>query len=140
MRKVLFSLAAAASALAVASPAAAQYYPAPPAYAPGYNNGYGNGYNNGSNRGYGNVRALQSRVDRIQRDLGHLASNRMISRNEYNNRQQDAREIERKLRREARDGYGLNGQEAYQVERRIARLEQKIARDMRDGRRYAFGW
>jgi hypothetical protein len=131
MRNVLFSVAAATSALAVAAPAAAQYYPAPP---PVYGQGYG--YQNH----WGHVRALQGRVDRIQRDLGQLARYRMISRNEYFNRQQDAREIERKLRRDARDGRGISRSEVYQVERRIARLEQKIARDVRDGRRYAFRW
>jgi hypothetical protein len=64
----------------------------------------------------------------------------MITRNEYNNRNQDARDIERRLNRDARDGRGLNGQEINGIERRIARLEQKIARDVRDGRRWAFRW
>lgn len=131
MRKVLISLVAAASALAVATPAAAQYYPQRPVYG----QGYGYGYNN-----FGHVRALQVRVDRIQRDLGHLARQRMISRNEYRNRQEDARDIERRLRRDARDGYGLNRSEIYNVERRIARLEYRIARDIRDGRRWAYRW
>ena len=135
MRKLMISLVAAGSALAFAAPAAAQYYPAPqPPYAPGYGYGQGYGYN------FGHVRALQVRVDRIQRDLRHLARNRMISRNEYRNRQEDARDIERRLRRDARDGRGLNGREVYEVERRIARLEQRIARDIRDGRRWGFRW
>ena len=129
MRKVLISLAAAASAVAVATPAAAQY----PVPRQGYNQGYG--YNN-----FGHVRALQARVDRIQRDLSQLARHRMISRNEYRNRQEDARDLERRLRRDARDGRGFTGQEVMQAERRIQRLEQKIARDMRDGRRGFFRW
>jgi hypothetical protein len=133
MRKVLISLAAAGSALAFATPAAAQYYPAPPP--PAYGQGYGYGYNN-----YGNVRALQARVDRIQMELRRLAQFRMISRNEYQNRQQDAREIERRLRRETRDGYGLNPREVADIQRRIARLEYRIQRDLRDGRRYAYRW
>ena len=140
MRKMTITLAAAAAAaIGVATPAAAQYYPQPIVRAPIYNQAYG--YNNGygyNNVNWGHVRSLQARVDRIQRDLGQLASRRMISRNEYRHRQQDARDIERRLRRDARDGRGLNGQEVYQAERRIARLEQRIARDMRDGRRY--GW
>ena len=130
MRKVLISLIAAGSALAVASPAAAQY---PVPRAPYYGQGYG--YNN-----FGQVRALQARVDRIQRDLGQLARYRMISRNEYNNRQRDARDLERRLRRDARDGRGFTRNEVVQAERRIQRLEQKIARDMRDGRRGFFRW
>jgi len=132
MRKITMTLAAAATAaIGFAAPASAQYYPQPVYGAP--QQGYG--YNN-----YGHVRALQARVDRIQRDLRHLAARRMISRHEYNNRNQDARDIERRLRRDARDGYGLNRQEVYQAERRIVRLEQKIARDVRDGRRYAYRW
>jgi hypothetical protein len=125
MRKVLFSLAAAASVLAVSTPAAAQYYHAPqPVY----------GYN------YQSVRVLQARVDRIQRDLHQLARYRVITRGEYNNRQQDAREIERKLRRDFRDGRGLNAREFVQTQQRIDRLERKIARDMRDGRHWRYRW
>jgi hypothetical protein len=134
MRKIVLSLAAAGTALAVASPAAAQYYPqpAPPVvYGAPYGNAYG--YNN---NGFRNVRALQRRVDQIQRDLRRLVQVRAISPNEYRNRQEDARDIERRLRRDARDGRGLNGNEIVQIERRIIRLEQKIARDTRDGRRW----
>ncbi|WP_155264245.1 hypothetical protein [Sphingomonas segetis] len=130
MRKLLISTVAAVSALAVAAPAAAQYYPnrAVPAY------GYGYGYNQGT------VRALQVRVNRIQQDLRRLAQYRMISRGEYYNRQQDAREIERRLRRDLRDGRGFNAREFAQTQQRIARLEYKISRDVRDGRHYAFRW
>ena len=135
MRKVLISAAAAATALAFATPATAQYYPAPQPYAQPYGQAYGYGQNH-----WGHVRALQQRVDHIQRSLRHLASYRMITRNEYNNRNRDARDIERRLRRDARDGRGLNRNELYQTERRIVRLEQRIARDMRDGRRYGFRW
>jgi hypothetical protein len=130
MRKLLIPIVAAASTLAIAAPAAAQYYPAPRAPA------YGYGYNNN----YTYVRGLQNRVNRIQRDLQQLAQYRMISRNEYRNRNEDARDIERRLRRDARDGRGLNRNEIVRTEQRIVRLEQKIARDMRDGRRWGFRW
>ncbi len=141
MRTLLISLAAAASALAIATPASAQWYPQPTYQVP-YGHQVPYGYQNpyGHQRGYGVARALQVRVDRIQRDLGHLARQRMISRNEYQNRQQDARQIERRLRHQARDGYGLSRQELYDIERRIQRLEYRIARDIRDGRRYAYRW
>ena len=132
MRKLAITLAAACATVGLAAPASAQWYPQP-AYGYGYQAPY-------APQGYGHARALQVRVDRIQRDLRHLAANRMISRSEYHNRQQDAREIERRLRREARDGYGLNRREIYEVERRIQRLEYRIARDIRDGRRYAYRW
>jgi hypothetical protein len=130
MRKLLIPIVAAASTLAIAAPAAAQYYTAPRAPA------YGYGYNNN----YTYVRGLQNRVNRIQRDLQQLAQYRMISRNEYRNRNEDARDIERRLRRDARDGRGLNRNEIVRTEQRIVRLEQKIARDMRDGRRWGFRW
>ena len=156
MRTVLISLAAAASALAFAAPAAAQYYPYPPQPQPygygygypqqpyGYNYGYGQqpyGYNYGY--GYNNfnrVRALQARVDHIQRNLSHLARYRMISRNEFRNRNEDARDLERRLRRDVRDGRGFTAQEMFQMERRIANLEQRIARDVRDGRQWGYRW
>jgi hypothetical protein len=131
MRKIVLSLAAAGAALVAASPAAAQYYPQPQYGAP-----YGNAY--GYRGDFRNVRALQVRVDRIQRDLVRLVRVRAISPNEFRNRQEDARDIERRLRRDARDGYGLNGNEIVQIERRIARLEQKIARDTRDGNRWGY--
>jgi hypothetical protein len=130
MRKFLISAVAAVSALAVASPAAAQYYPNRPVHA----YGYGYGYNQGA------VRALQVRVNRIQQDLRHLAQYRQISRNEFYNRDREARNIERHLRRDARDGRGFNRNELVQAEQRINRLERKIARDIRDGRHYAYRW
>jgi hypothetical protein len=126
MRKFLISAVAAASALAVATPAAAQYYPNRPVHAYGYNQG--------------TVRALQVRVNRIQQDLRHLAQYRQISRNEFYNRDREARNIERHLRRDARDGRGFNRNELVQAEQRINRLERKIARDIRDGRHYAYRW
>ena len=135
MRKVLISLGLAGAALGVATPAAAQYYPAPQPY--GYNQPYGYGYNNGRVN-FGQVRALQVRVDHIQRQITQLARQRLISRNEYRERQDDARDLERRLHRDARDGRGLSPQELYQIERRIVRLEQRIARDVADGNRRGY--
>jgi hypothetical protein len=148
MRKFLIPLAAAASTVALAAPASAQFYPQQQPY--GYNqygyNPYGNQYGyspygqNHYRQNLGYARAMKFRLDRIQRDLRHLANYRMISRNEFYNRTAESRDIERRLIRNARDGRGLSPQEAYAVERRIARLEQRIARDVRDGRRYAYRW
>ena len=132
MRITLISLAAAASALAVAAPASAQYQQG---YGYGQPQGYAFGYGQNYNR-RGHARALQVRIDRIQRDIYRLAQRRLISRNEHQNLQRDARDIERDLRRNALDGRGLSAREMYNTERRIARLEQKIARDVRDGNRW----
>ena len=131
MRKVLISAAAAVSAMAFAAPAAAQYYPAPPP--PGY--GYGH-----NNYGYGQVRALQARLDHMQREISRLARYRMITHREYRDLLGDSRELERKLRHDARDGRGLSRKELYNVERRMARLEWKVRRDVRDGRHYGYRW
>ena len=126
MRKFMIALAASGAAFVAATPASAQYYPQPQ---PGYGAPYGNAY--GYNQGYGNVRALQSRVNRIERDLIRLARVRAISPNEYNNREGERRDIERRLRRDFRDGRGLDGGEIMQIERRIAR-------DTRDGNRWGY--
>jgi hypothetical protein len=127
MRTALFTIGAAVSALAVATPASAQYFPQPRGY-----------YQVPQN--YGHARALKARLDYVQRELRRLAQYRMISRHEYNNLMRDSREIERRLIYNARDGYGLSPQEAYNVERRMVRLEQKIARDVRDGRHWGYRW
>lgn len=133
MRKVLIPLAAAAATLAVAAPASAHargnmtpVYGAP-AYA------YGN-YN------HANVRALQVRVDTIQRQITHLARNRMITRGEYNNLIRDSREVERAIHRNARDGRGLSPREFGKMQQKIARLEYKVHRDVRDGRQWRYSW
>ena len=127
MKTALFTIGAAVSAIAFATPASAQYFPqARGYYQPTYN--------------YNHARNLKARLDYTQRELRRLAQYRMISRHEYHNLLRDSREIEYRLIRNARDGYGLSPQEAYNVERRMARLEQKIARDVRDGRRFAYRW
>jgi hypothetical protein len=129
MRKILIPLAAAAATLAFAAPASAQYYPQPMGYAYGQ---YGQAH---IQRG----RMLQVRLDQIQRETARLARYGMLSRSEYRRLHNESRQIERNLRRNVRDGYGLTPREAYDVERRIARLEQRLFRDARDGRRYAYG-
>ena len=127
MRKVILSVAAVASALAVASPAAAQYYPAPQGPVEGY--GYGYGQNN-----YGHFRNLQVRIDNLQRQINHLDRRNVLRDREAERLRDQSREIERQLRYSARNG--LSPYEANSVERRIARLEQRIYRDAHDGNRW----
>ncbi|QIL02822.1 hypothetical protein G7078_08520 [Sphingomonas sinipercae] len=119
MKKILITLAAAASTVAIAAPASAQWYPQPQGYAYGYNN-------------LGVARALQVRIDRLQRDIGQLAQRRMITRNEYRNLNAEARDIERRLRMDVRDGRRFDQREAYNINQRIQRLEYRIQRDARD--------
>jgi hypothetical protein len=127
MRTLTITHAAAASALAFAAPASAQYWPAP---AP---QGYGYGYQDA----YGQVRSLQVRIDRIQRQIERLDRRNVLSDREARRLFQDSRELERRLFIASRNG--LHPQERYQLERRLARLEQRLWRDARDGRANRFG-
>lgn len=139
MRKFLIPLAVAASALAVASPAAAQINVGIGLGAPAYGApGYGYGYNN-----YGHVRALQYRVDAIQRQITVLDRRNILSNREARSLREQSRNVERSLHRAAR--YGLNPYEARNIEVRIARLEQRVQREAWDrdgrwGRGYGYGY
>src|SRR5215213_2634854 len=129
MRKVLISLAAAGTALALATPASAQYYSAPQQY------GYGYGYNN-----YGSIPALQARINDVQRRIEYLRDRRAITRNEANGLRNESRDLERRLYRSSR--YGLNPNEVQNIQYRIARLEQHVRHEVRDGRwdNRGYGW
>jgi len=129
MRKLTLITAAAGTALAFAAPASAQYAPQPQYRPVPQGNAYG--YNN-----WGQVRAMQARIDGIQRQIEHLRSRRMITRNEANGLRSESRQIEWRLRQAAR--YGLNYNEVRDIDRRINRLERHVAREVRDGRGY--GW
>ena len=126
MRKFIIAAALAASAMTAAAPAAAQWYPPQP-----QGNAYG--YNN-----YGQVRRLQARVDQLQRQIIHLDRRNILSEREAARLMQDSREIERRLRYSARNGF--SGWEAQDVQRRIYRLETRIQREARDGNRWRSGY
>lgn len=119
MRKMLLSLAAAGAALAVAAPASAQYYPQPQ-YGYGYN-GYGNGY--GYNN-FGQVRALQARIDRIEDQIRYLDRRDVIRDHSADRLRREADRLENRLHAAAR--YGLNPYETRDIEVRIANLEQRV--------------
>ena len=122
MRKVLISVIAAGTAFAVATPAAAQYRQP-------YGNAYG--YNNNN---YGQVRALQGRIDSIQRQIEQLRARRMISRDEANGLRSESRNLEQRLFYRGRNG--LSFQELRNIEFQIARLEQHVRHEVRDGNRW----
>ena len=122
MRKFVIAAAMAATALTAAAPAAAQYYPQPQGNAYGYNNNWGQ------------VRRLQARVDMVQRQIVQLDRRNILSNREAARLRDDSREIERRLHNVARNG--LSGNEAYNIERRIQRLEVRMQREARDGNRY----
>ena len=122
MRKLIISLAAAGSVLAIATPAAAQYYPQQQPYAQPYGAPYGNAY--GYNNNYGQVRSLQARIDMIERQINQLDRRDRIRDNSADRLRAEANRIERKLRSASRNG--LNAYEANAIQIRIARLEQQV--------------
>lgn len=123
MRMFIVSLAAAASALAVATPASAQWTPQPYPPAPyGYGTpGYGQ---------YGQVRALQARINGIQRQIRFLDQRNILSNREARRLREQSRSIEHRLLHASR--YGLNPYEARSIEVQIARLEQRVRREAMD--------
>ncbi|MFL6761763.1 MAG: hypothetical protein ACJ8FB_04295 [Sphingomicrobium sp.] len=114
MRKIIFSVAAAGAAIVAASPAVAQYYPGPQPY----------GYNNGFQGNWGQVRALQVRLDRVERQISRLDRRDAIGNRSAGRLRDQANRIEERLHSRARGG--LNPGEARDIEVRIARLEQSV--------------
>jgi hypothetical protein len=117
MRKIILSIAAAGAALAVATPASAQYYPAPP---------YGASY------GFGEVRSLQVRIDNVERQIDRLDRRDRIGDRNADRLRDEANRIEDRLHRAARGG--LNPNEARDIQVRIQRLEQRVQYSMNDRR------
>ncbi|MGI8705512.1 MAG: hypothetical protein ACR2JJ_06940 [Sphingomicrobium sp.] len=134
MRIVLISLATAASALAVASPASAQWAPQP-------QSGYGTQHYGGPGYGmpgygyqHGHLQNLRFRIDSIQRQIVVLDRRNILSNREARRLREQSRAVERRLRRAARNG--LSPWEAHDIQTRIARLEHRVHREAMDRR----GW
>lgn len=128
MRKFWISAAVATTALTVAVPAAAQWAPPPP---PVYNAPPGYAYGHQGN--WGQVRSLQVRVEALRRHIDRLDSRNRISEREADRLRGQANDLRRDLRRASRNG--LHPAEMYRIERRLAALEYRIQRDVRDGNR-----
>lgn len=122
MRKLIVSLAAAGSVLAIATPAAAQYYPQQQPYAQPYGAPYGNAY--GYNNNYGQVRALQARINMVERQINQLDRRDRIGNGMADRLRDEANGLERRLRHAARDG--VSYREANDIQFRLARLEQRV--------------
>jgi hypothetical protein len=127
MRKLMISLAAAGTALAFASPAAAQYYPQ---QSYGYGQQYGGyGYNGYGNNGYGNngwgqMRSLQARIDSVEYQIRRLDRRDAIPDYRADRLRNEAQNVERQLHYAARNG--LNPYEANAINGRIAWLERQV--------------
>ena len=120
MRKFLIPAALVAATLATAAPAAAQWArPVPQGNAYGYDN-------------RGQVRRLEVRVDQIRRQIRQLDRRNIISNREAARLSEEARDLDRRINALSRNGF--SGRDRMDIERRIARLEQRVRRDVHDGR------
>lgn len=128
MRNVFITLAAAASALAVASPASAQWAPQQQNYG---SQGYGYGQNT-----RGQVRALDVKVEQIRQRIQRFDRSNRISNREA--RRLDAHAIELRRRIHYAASRGLHYRERQDIERRIEGLRQAVRYATRENRRW--GW
>lgn len=125
MRKFIVSAALVTATLAAAAPASAQWArPIPQGNAYGYNN-------------YGQVRRLEARVDQIRRQIQRFDRRNIISDREARRLGEEARDLDRRINMLARNGF--NNRDRYEVERRLVRLEQRLQRDVNDGRNNRYG-
>jgi hypothetical protein len=122
MRKFVFPIVAAASALAVATPAAAQWRPPVYNYQP-YN--YGRGF-----EGRGFARAMEQRVQRLRRDIRDLQARRILSWREARSLENQAANIQQRIYWSSRNG--IQPGEARRLENQIRNLEFRISREARD--------
>ena len=124
MRKFVISLAAAGAALAIASPASAQYYQGQPYDAP-----YGNAY--GYQNNWGVTRSLQQRLMNVERQINRLDRRDRIGDRSADRLRYEAADLRRRLFERSRNG--LDPFEARQIDYRIQRLEQRVQWAMNQG-------
>ncbi|MEP7130339.1 MAG: hypothetical protein ABI770_04345 [Sphingomicrobium sp.] len=120
MRKLMISLAAAGTALAFATPAAAQYYPQ-------QSYGYGQqhiGYNGYGQNNWGQVRQLQARLNNVERQINWLDRRNVVRDDRADRLRYEANNLEHQLRFAARNG--LNAYEANSINGRIGWLERQV--------------
>jgi len=123
MRKVIISAILAASTLAIAAPAAAQY--GNQNRAP-YGNAYG--YNNN-----GQTRSLMARLNQIEQQINQLDRRNILSNGEADRLRREANSLERRLSQTSRNR--LNSRESREIQVRIAQLEQNVRYQATDGNR-----
>ena len=96
MRKFLIPIVAAASTLAIAAPAAAQWAPPVYNYQP-YN--YGRGWNY-----HQYAQSMEQRVQRIRADIRQLQQRHIVSWQEARSLENQAADIQRRIYRKSRNG------------------------------------
>jgi hypothetical protein len=129
MRKFVISLAAAGAALAIATPASAQYYQGqPPVVRAPYGNAYG--YQNN----FGMVRELQQRLNNVERQINRLDRRDRIRDRSADRLRDEAANLHRRLYDRSRNG--LDRREAGDIIYRLQRLEQRVQIAMNQTGRY----
>lgn len=129
MRKFLISVATAASVLAIATPASAQYYGG---YNGGYgynnnnnNNGYGyNNYNRGRNYSGNLIAANRQRMARIEYQIRSLQAQGRINPREAARLERTAAQFRRELEMVSRDG--MTGTEGAIFDQRVDNLGRQV--------------
>lgn len=125
MRKFLIPILAAASTVAVAAPATAQYVQwAPPVYQYNpYNYGYGFSYHAFAN-------SMQQRVERIRSDIRVMQQRRVLSWGEARGLDNQAARLQRRIFMASRNG--IQPGEARRLENQIFNLQRHVAREAND--------
>ena len=114
-----------ASTVAAAAPAAAQWAPPVP-------QGYAYGYNN-----HGQVRRIEARIAQLRQQIRQLDRRNILSPREARRLEEEARYLQQRVRQARYNG--ISNRERYEIERNIARLEQRVYRQSTDGdRRYGY--
>ena len=121
MRKYLIPFVAAASAVAVAAPASAQW--APVYHYQPYN--YGRGFQH-----HAFARSMEVRVQRIRHDIRVMQSRRMLSWREARSLERQAANLQRRIYFASRNG--IQPGEARRLENQIRNLEYRVQREATD--------
>ncbi len=120
MRKLLIPIIAAASTLAVAAPASAQWAPSP-----------NHEQHHDHDRDFDSARgAMQTRVERIRTQIRRMREHRMLSWREARSLDNEAQWIQRRIWMASRNG--IQPGEERNLERRIHNLEWRVQREAGD--------
>ena len=121
MRTALYTIAAAASAIALATPAPAQWYPQPRGHAYGYYN-------------HGVAPRLDARVEMLRRHIYNVHQRRLLTPSQARYLDREAVSIKHRIWRSSRNG--LSRSERVSLDRRIDRLEQRVRVQVARNSRY----
>lgn len=114
MHKFVITLVATGSALAFASPAAAQYYPGQQSY----------GHRYDSNNDAARIHQIGRRIERLNRQIQNLGRADILNARQERSLSLESRDLGYQLRAAGRNGFNFREQRF--VEARLASLEQRV--------------